>query len=181
MSSSVGRRYARAAVDAALEINDAEVEKLAAGLRAFTDAYHTSDALRELVANPGLRDNREGGLQKVLEKLGIGSVGARVLALLAEKERMGALDDVTHQVERIADERAGRLRAKVRSAVALTDKQQNALREVLEKRFGSSVSIAVSIEPELIGGMVCEVGDFTLDSSIRRQFEILRERLTANV
>jgi F-type H+-transporting ATPase subunit delta len=100
-----------------------------------------------------------------------------LIRLLAERGRIGILDSVAAEVEGIADERAGRLRAHVSTALALTDSQKERVGKALEKRLGQIVVVTVHVDPELLGGLVCRVGDLTLDSSVRRQLEILREKL----
>jgi F-type H+-transporting ATPase subunit delta len=176
--TALGRRYARAAVDAADEKGGASaVEALAVGLLSFRDAYKVSDELRELLNNPVFESQREQVLNKVLDAMKVSDQVTGLIRLLAERGRIGILDSVTAEVEGIADERAGRLRAHVSTALALTDSQKERVGKALEKRLGQIVVVTVHVDPELLGGLVCRVGDLTLDSSVRRQLEILREKL----
>jgi F-type H+-transporting ATPase subunit delta len=176
--TAIGRRYARAAVDAASEKGGASaVEQLADGLAGFRDAFKASEELRELLHNPVFEAQREQVLGKVLDTLGVGDEVRGVIRLLAERGRIGILDSVVTEVEGIADDRAGRVRAHVSTALALTDSQKARVGKALEKRLGQTVVVTVHVDPELLGGLVCRVGDLTLDSSVRRQLEILREQL----
>lgn len=176
--SAIGRRYARAAVDAADEAGGGSaVDQLAEGLAGFRDAYGASEELRELLNNPVFEAQREQVLAKVLDTLGVSDQVRGVVRLLAERGRIGILTAVVAEVEEIADERAGRVRAHVSTALALTDSQKERVGKALEKRLGQTVVVSVHVEPELLGGLVCRVGDLTLDSSVRRQLEILREQL----
>jgi F-type H+-transporting ATPase subunit delta len=175
--TAIARRYARAAVDSAAGKGSAEVERLAAGLTDFRDAYRESEELRELIHNPVFEDEREQVLGRVLDGLGLSDDARGLVRLLAERGRVNILDSVTAEVEAIADERAGRVRAHVATALALTDKQRERVGKALERRLGRTVLVTEHVDPELLGGLVCRVGDLTLDSSVRRQLEVLREQL----
>ncbi len=104
---------------------------------------------------------------------------ARLVLLLAEKDRFEILEEVVAETEALADERVGRARAYVSTAIPLTDAQQQRLTRALEKRFARPVALTIDIDPSIIGGLVCRVGDVTMDSSVKHQLETLRERLLA--
>ena len=176
--SAAGKRYARAAVEAAMGNGGVEsVQKLSEGLGRFREAYVESGELREVLSNPALKDVRESVLRAVLTKLDASAETVNLVLILAENDRVGALDDVAQDINSIADEKAGRLRALVKSAIALDGAQESRIAKALEKRLGQPVTVATELDPSLLGGLVCQVGDLTFDSSIKRQLEIVRDKL----
>ena len=101
--TALGRRYARAAVDAADEKGGASaVEALAVGLLSFRDAYKASNELRELLNNPVFEVQREQVLGKVLDTMKASDQVKGLIRLLAERGRIGILDSVAAEVEGIA-------------------------------------------------------------------------------
>lgn len=176
--SAIARRYARAAVLAAEEDGgSAAVDTLSGGLRAFRDAYQDSQELREVVLNPALTEERTRVFGALFESLDVGPHADILLRLLAERDRIAILDALVIEVESIADERAGRLRAYIAAPIKLTQPQQKRIAKALEKRFGRPILIATEVDPDMLGGLVCRVGDTTLDYSVRRQLELLRQQL----
>ncbi|MEC9465835.1 MAG: ATP synthase F1 subunit delta [Myxococcota bacterium] len=176
--SAAGKRYARAAVEAAMGNGGIEaVQKLSEGLGRFRDAYVQSSELREVLSNPALKDVRESVLRAILTKLDTSTETVNLVLILAENDRVGALDDVAQDIHAIADEKAGRLRALVKSAIALDGAHETRIAKALEKRLGQPVTVATELDPSLLGGLVCQVGDLTFDSSIKRQLEIVRDKL----
>jgi len=171
--TAVAKRYARAAVESA----PAEVEALLASLRALAQARGESPALRELLGNPSLRNQRQAVLGNVLAQLGLATSARHFVLVLSEQDRLNLLDEVIDEIEALADVRASRLRAHVTSAIALSEAQCERTSRALEKRFGKPVELEVHVEPEILGGLICQVGDTTLDSSVRHHLEQLRERL----
>jgi F-type H+-transporting ATPase subunit delta len=195
--SAIARRYARAAIEVALakggapggisgsaastvpkDATDA-IEALARGLDVLRRAYDASSELREVLRNPALRENRGPALQAVLQNLAVTPETARLVMLLAERERFDILDELVAEVNALADEHLGRARAYVTTAIALAPAQQQRLARALEKRFGLPVALTIEVDPTIIGGLVCRVGDVTMDSSIRHQLESVRARLLA--
>ena len=176
--TAIARRYARAGVEAAHESGGAAaVEALADGLRHFSAAFLDSEELRELLNNPALEQERSRVLELVLEKLDVSKEVRGLVRLLSGLGRVGILEAVAAEVEEAADELAGRARAHVTSAIALTDSQKQRIAKALEGRLGRKVVVSVHVDSQLLGGLVCQVGDLTLDSSLRRQLEVLREQL----
>ena len=180
--SAVAKRYARAAVEAAQESGGTDsIQLMAAGVKSFCAAYRATPELQELLENPGLKQQRDAVLTEVLLKLDLTKPAANLLRLLAANDRVSELDNISREIGQMADEKLGRTRAHIRSAVALTDDQSARLKGALEKRLGQTVTVEVAVEPALIGGLVCHVGDVTFDSSIRRQLDRMREQLDASV
>ena len=46
-------------------------------------------------------------------------------------------------------------------------------RQALSRRVGADVTLEVSVDPGLIGGVVARIGDLLLDGSVRTQLENL--------
>ncbi|WP_127783775.1 F0F1 ATP synthase subunit delta [Rhodococcus sp. X156] len=67
--------------------------------------------------------------------------------------------------------------AHVRSAVALSAQQEERLAASLGRTYGREVTLHVEVDPELIGGMVVQVGDEVIDGSIAGRVDELRRRL----
>lgn len=176
--SAVAKRYARAAIAAALDKEGAAgVEKLSQSVTAFRGIFQKSAELRDLLANPALKAERDTVLGTVLQKVGASATAAKLIQLLASRDRVAVLVDVADEIEAEADHRAGRLRARVVSSMELDDAKIQRLKAALNKRFQRDIVVDVKVDPELLGGLVCRVGDLTLDSSLKRQIELLREQL----
>ena len=77
----------------------------------------------------------------------------------------------------LANERANRIRVHVRSAVPLPNDQRDRLREQLRSTYHKEPLLETAVDPELLGGLVVQVGDWQYDSSVRRQLEILKNQL----
>jgi F-type H+-transporting ATPase subunit delta len=68
----------------------------------------------------------------------------------------------------------------VRAAAQLDDAQQNTLRDTLRSALSKEPILNIKVDPNLLGGMVVQVGDEVFDASVRTRIETLRKQLLAS-
>ena len=121
----VVRRYAATLLEAAQEgQSDAAVRRDVEGIKA------TLDQSAELTAALGNRLLDPQTLHNVLQSVFGGKVEQltlNFLLLVADRRRVALLPDILHAFIELADEQAGLVTAEVRTAVALTDEQEQQL------------------------------------------------------
>ncbi len=71
----------------------------------------------------------------------------------------------------------GKQLALVRSAVELSDDQKTRLATALEQSVGTPVEVRVVIDPQVLGGLVAQVGDTIIDGSVRRRLDQLKQAI----
>ena len=103
----------------------------------------------------------------------------KFLRVLNQNNRLDLLPQVVAAYRDLIDTRAGRVRVTVRSAVPLTDEQQGDLRRTLAASLHKEPVFRLYTDPDLLGGMVVQVGDKVYDTSVRTRLESLRTQLTA--
>ncbi len=172
---TIARRYAQALYEAAEEAG--RVEQVDADVAAIQAGLDASRELRRFFGSPVISREKK---RAVVEKLFGGRVEPvtlRFLQLLVEKRREALFPTVVKAYGALRDERLGIVEAKARTAQPLTDDEERALAQALEKMTGRRIRMDVAQAPELIGGVVIRVGDTVYDGSVRHQLESLRERL----
>jgi F-type H+-transporting ATPase subunit delta len=133
--------------------------------------------LRELLRNPQLDPRtRTAALEEVLS--GGDELLRNFLLLLADKGRVGELDEIAREFERLVSEEEGVLSAELTTAVELSDDDERRLLKQIEEASGRKVEATRQVDPDLIGGIVLQVGSHRLDASVRGRLERLRRSLT---
>ena len=66
----------------------------------------------------------------------------------------------------------------IATATELTDEQRERLKKIISAQVGRDVSLAITVEPDLIGGFRINYGDEAADSSIRSELGAARRELT---
>lgn len=170
----VHRVYAEALLEAAKEKK--AVEPIRKEFREFVAALGESEELRSFLRNPQIESR---AIREVLEELvsGANELFVNFLRLLAEKGRIGEVEDVHKEWERLLAAEEHVLELELTTAVELSDKEAAALVRQIEKASGRKVEAARSVDPDLIGGIVIQAGSQRLDASVRHRLQQLREEL----
>jgi len=107
-------------------------------------------------------------------------VVVRFLRVLNRHGRLGSLAAIVRAARATWDRRQNRRPVTVRSAVPLDEGQRAALHDRLGRMLGATPVMNVVVAPELIGGLVIQVGDHVYDASVRNRLAQLRDRLIAS-
>jgi F-type H+-transporting ATPase subunit delta len=99
------------------------------------------------------------------------------LRLLVEKGRAGGVAEVAEEFERLAAAEEGELTVELTTAYELTEDETRAIVGQIEQRSGRKVEASRTVDPDLIGGMVLQVGSRRVDASLRGRIEQLGREL----
>jgi F-type H+-transporting ATPase subunit delta len=172
--SVVDRVYARALFEAAQE--KGRLEAVREQLEQVVTAAAEVPELRELLRNPQLDPRaRAVALEEVLA--GGDQLLRNFLLVLVDKGRIGQLEVIAEEFERLVAEQEGVLSAELTTAVELSDDDERRLLQQIETASGRKVEATRHVDPGLIGGIVLQVGSHRLDASVRGRLDRLRRSL----
>lgn len=172
VQASLGGRYALALFELARDAR--AVETVEHSLAAVRDALDQSPEFRELTASPLVQ--RGAAVKATLataDQLGVDPTTRSFLGVLAENRRLGALPSIIRAFRLLAARYRGEATAEVTSAHPLTEPQVDALKQQLRLRLGREVAVDLSVDPQLLGGLVVRIGSQMIDSSIRTRLNAL--------
>lgn len=172
---SVARRYARAIL--ALANEQGTLEQTAAELQLLR-AVAADESIAQALANPLLSATARRDLARTIaDTLKLSPTGRNFVSLLADHRRLDQLAGIAQEFERLLDERLGRVRATVSSAVPLSDGQRQAVIAAFERTLGRTVLAETRVDPTLLGGVVVDVEGTVYDGSVRTQLRALATRI----
>ncbi|ADJ25860.1 ATP synthase F1, delta subunit [Dehalogenimonas lykanthroporepellens BL-DC-9] len=96
---------------------------------------------------------------------------------LASRNQLGILPDIISDFQRRLDDKMGVAHAAVASAVPLSQKELDNIREKLGEMFGRKVEVTARVDESLLGGIVARVGDKVIDGSLSRRLRILKQEI----
>jgi len=99
------------------------------------------------------------------------------LLLLIDRNRLSFLPGISREFLRMVDEHTGRVRANVTSAQPLDAGDVARLKRTIEQKTGKQVILQQQTDPELIAGMVTQIGSIVYDGSIRTRLQQMRQTL----
>jgi F-type H+-transporting ATPase subunit delta len=98
-------------------------------------------------------------------------------AVMIRKGRAGGITDALRTFVDMAEERLGRTRARVVSAVPLSEESAAGILRSLQAKLGKEVSLSREVDPSLIGGFRVEAGGRVFDATIKRELDDMRKHL----
>lgn len=175
-SSAVFTRYARALADVALE--SGQEERVSHDLEIYREIFRAVPELLPAFDSPAVpREAKDRLLAGLLERHPVCRIAANFLRVLLENHRLRHFDEIFQRFVRVVHERKGIVFAQVRSATALSAEETEVLRAGLARATGRKIALEARAEPELLGGLIVQIGSTVYDGSIRTQLEELGRRL----
>jgi F-type H+-transporting ATPase subunit delta len=173
---TIARRYARAVFEIGKE--QKSLAQITRDLSDFSSAYETNDELRMVLGNPLVKEEQSVAvIRELAQRMGMAETSLSTLLLLAQRRRLPALPAIVRELQRVADEDTGVVRALVTSAGSLSEAYLNKLQGELERSTGKKVVITHQQDPSLIAGIVTRIGDRVIDGSVKTRLDSFRESL----
>ncbi len=100
------------------------------------------------------------------------------LKILIDNGRTEILEDAAPRYEDLVEEYQGKVEVGLTTAVELSDEMLDRFRSRLgEILDGREVMLETYVDQNLVGGAIVRVGEKQIDSSIRGQLQVLREKM----
>jgi F-type H+-transporting ATPase subunit delta len=176
-SRAAAIRYARALFDVALKEGD--IEQVGRDLREFSDLVSANETLARVLSNPAIPVQKKRALVEALTARAgsLSPIVSKLLALLADRDRLILLPDVVRSYENRLMEHAQVVRAEVVTAIPLPSDRVQALQQGLSRATGRQVQLENRVDPSIVGGAVARVGSTVYDGSVTTQLEKLKQQL----
>jgi F-type H+-transporting ATPase subunit delta len=132
-------------------------------------------AVAQVLRNPTIPASRR---MELIAETGILNPEATNLArMLIETGRVDQADDILDEFEELADAAAGRVRARVTTAVELSSEDQELLGQRLSQKLGKEVRLTADVDRRIVGGLKLQYGDHLIDASVATRLQQLHRRL----
>ncbi|KAI8926934.1 OSCP/delta subunit of ATPase [Entophlyctis helioformis] len=177
-------RYATALYTAAVKQN--LLEKVEGELKIVDSVINKDAGVKTFLESPLLdRLARKEGVKALLAQGRYSPITANFFDLLAENGRLDQTKKIISAFGQIMMAARGELNVTVTSAKELDSRTLNKLRDVLSKSSlvekGAKLIVANKVDPEIIGGLIIEVGDKTIDMSVSSKVTKLNALLSQAV
>jgi len=142
----------------------------------FAAAVHDVPELRSVLRNPQLEPRTKVA---VLDDLlgGADELIRNFLRLTAEKGRIGQIEEIAREFDRLMAREERRLNVELTTARELSDAEARELLQQIEQASGRKIEATRSVDSSLIGGFVLQAGSVRVDASVRGRLEGLRQEL----
>ena len=148
------------------------------GLSAVNAAYATRKDLREKLDDPTIEVTAKLSLLDSVLPDGAPATLRNFLGVLLTNNDFGLIDEIVQALGRVMSEEAGGpVKALITSAVELTEEERAEIEKKLIESFGSNLEFVNQVDPDILGGLIVQVGDKLIDDSVRGRLNALRQKI----
>ena len=176
-SRAAAARYARALLDVVLNErgNPEQVER---ELTQLVDVIAGNRELQSALVNPAVPvTGKRGVMQELSTRVGASSPLAKLMGLLADRDRLALLPDLLAVYRERLMDHLKVVRAEVTTAMPLDAAHVEKLQQKLAEVTGRRVTMTTKVDPAIIGGVVAKVGSTVYDGSVATHLETVKQKL----
>jgi len=169
------KRYAGALLGLASELK--KVDRVAADMRLIHDSISASHELGGFFRTPIIDRFKKKDIITSLFKEKVDELTFRFALLLIDKGREALIDAIAIEFGNLLDNQLGIANALLKAPSPFDKDNELKVQSKLEDLTSKKIRITFSLDKDLVGGFLAQVGDTVYDGSIRRQLELLRRQL----
>ena len=162
-SNSTSKSYAIALYELSKESN--EVDKIEEGLKNLKKLLNESVDFKQMILNPAIsKEDKKNVIFKIADQNNFSKILKNFLGFVAKKNRLFFLDKIIESFLNLVSNNKGELKAKIISPKKLSIEEQKKIQNELSEDFKSQLNINYQYDPDLIAGLIIQVGSIMVDT-----------------
>ena len=175
-SNSTSKSYALSLYELAKE--NAELDKTEEGINGLNYLFKNSSDFKTMITNPTInKDEKKNVILEIANKNNFPETLKKFLGFLTSKNRLFFLSNIINNFLGFVSENKGELKAKLLSSKKLSKGEIEKIQNELSNDLRSSVKIDYKYEPDLIGGLIIQVGSIMVDNSIKSKLKLIEKNM----
>jgi F-type H+-transporting ATPase subunit delta len=174
--SAILGRYAKSLAEVVFEENIEE--KVTADLEIYAMIFKALPEMLEVFHSPAVpRESKGKLLAELTVRYPVHAVTSNFLKILLQHNRIRFFEQIREIYLKSVNESKGVVSARVTSPAPLSSDEAKKLADRLSGITGKRVTVESQTDPDLLGGIVVQMGSTVFDGSIRAQLEEMKRRL----
>ncbi|KAK9240984.1 OSCP/delta subunit of ATPase [Lipomyces kononenkoae] len=175
--------YASALYTAAAK--DSTLDATSKGLTYLKTLIEKDSDIAGILSNPALSASDKKIVVDTLSKSVSAPTVANLLSVLAENNRLGLLSEIIEKFGTLMSAHNGEVEATITSATPLDSKLLSRIESAVAKSqfvgAGKKLKVSNKVNPDILGGLIVEVGDRTVDLSVSSKISRLNALINESV
>ena len=175
-SDTSANRYSLALYELAEEANVLdEVENHSSSI---IQLISSSDDFNSLIKNPtNKKDDQLNVILKISKNYKLNNLLTKFLSFLISKRRFFYVKNILKNFMETCSKKRGEVKAELTASKKLTENEIHKIKEDLTKNFSSKIKLNYKYDPNLIGGLIVQVGSTMVDTSIKNKLKQIENRM----
>ena len=175
-SNSTSKSYALALYELSKE--NSELDKAEYGMKSLQGLLNESMDFKEMILNPTVsKEDKRNVIFVIADKNNFSQIFKKFLGFVAIKNRLFFLDKIIESFLSLVSNNKGELKAKLISSKKLLPDEQKKIQNKLSEGFKSPLNINYEYDPDLIGGLIIQIGSVMVDTSIKTKLKKLEKNM----
>ena len=170
------QRYANALFQLSKEAK--VVDSVSKDLQNLKTIINDNEKFLSIVKNPSVSKSEKNAIfNTIAKKIELSKLTSNFIGVIIRKNRINYLLDIINAFENLIASLKGEKSATITSAIDLSDAEIKDIKIKLKEKFDADFIIKIKIDPKLIGGLKIQVGSQMIDSSVKNQLQLLKEKM----
>ena len=174
--ATIGRNYAETLMELARRAGG-DLRGWGAMLQEVASGMERDGKLRRFLDSPRVNATQKSAIIGKAFGATLPRSMVRFLQALVMHRRQMLIPQIALEYHTLVDEVEGRVHAHVTVARETSAADQAMIAKQLGRVMGKEIVPHVTVNPEILGGVIVKVGDRVIDGSVRRRLQILRTKL----
>ena len=175
-SNSTSKSYAIALYELSKETS--ELDKVENGMKSLNKLLIESSDFKEMISSPIVaKEDKRNVIFAIANQNNFSKILKKFLGFVAIKNRLFFLGKIIESFLNLVSRNKGELKAKLVSSKKLSIEEQKKIQNELSKDFKSPLNINFEYDPDLIAGLIIQVGSVMIDTSIKTKLKKLEKNM----
>ena len=175
-SNSTSNSYASALYELSKE--NSELDQVEDGMKNLNKLLKESPDFKEMILSPTVaKEDKKNVIFLIADKNNFSQTLKKFLGFVAIKNRLFFLSKIIESFLNLVSNSKGELKAKLISSKKLSIDEQKKIEKELSEDFKSPLNIDYEYDPNLIAGLIIQVGSVMIDTSIKTKLKKLEKNM----
>jgi len=175
-SNSTSKSYALALYELSKE--SSELDKIEEEMKSIERLLKESFDFKEMILNPTIaKEDKANVIFYLADQNNFSKSLKRFLGFVANKNRLFYLSNIVESFLNLVSNNKGELKAKLISSRELSSSEQQKIQSELSKDFKSTLNLDYNYDPNLIAGLIIQVGSVMIDTSVKTKLKKLEKNM----
>tara|TARA_B100001996_G_scaffold335789_1_gene286674 strand:- start:245 stop:802 length:558 start_codon:yes stop_codon:yes gene_type:complete len=175
-SNSTSKSYAIALYELSKE--SSELNKVEEEMKGLKKLVNESLDFKEMIMNPTVPiEDKKNIINIIANNNNFSETLKKFLNFVVSKNRIFFLSTIIESFLNLVSNNKGELKAKLISAKELSNEELDKIQSELSKDFKAQLNISYIHEPDLIAGLIIQVGSVMVDTSVKAKLKKLEQNM----
>lgn len=172
----IAKKYSNALFHSAIEAG--KTEKVYNDIIFVSETIDTNEQLKNALINPIVTIEDKKDIISKLFCIHVEKITIDFINLLIENNRLECLSEVINCYNQLSNKTNNIITPIIISAIELSEEQKERIILKLESITNKKILPDYKVEPGIIGGIIIQIDDKTIDCSIKTKFDNMKKQLT---